>query len=87
MDSLTSYRRLFLRSLAATAFGALLVAVCYFYVDRPVAFFVHDHQFARHEWLLELTKPEPIVQLWRPHLWSLWRPGTPFAPRGPGVEH
>ncbi len=68
MDSLITSRRLFLKSLAATACGALLVVGCYFYVDRPVAFFVHDHQFARHEWLRWLTLPEPIFQLWSPAL-------------------
>jgi membrane-associated phospholipid phosphatase len=80
MDSVSNYRRLFLQSLAAASVGAVLVVVCYFFVDRPVAFFVHDYQLARHEWLRWLTFPEPVFQLWSPALlvvlaaWSAFRP-------------
>ena len=34
---------LVIRSLGAVLLCALLVALCYFFVDRPVAWFVHDH--------------------------------------------
>ena len=60
------YARLLKRTLSALAIGAALVALCYFFVDRPVAFFVHDRDFAAHPALRWLTYPPPIVQAWAP---------------------
>jgi membrane-associated phospholipid phosphatase len=51
------YRRLLIRSAAALLLGAALVALCYFFVDRPVAFFVHDHGINRSPLLRDLTYP------------------------------
>jgi membrane-associated phospholipid phosphatase len=42
------------------------VVLCYFFVDRPAAFYVADHHIARFEVLRWLTYPEPFVQLWAP---------------------
>jgi membrane-associated phospholipid phosphatase len=60
------YRRLLWRSLIALALCAVLVTICYFYVDRPVAFFVHDHALSRGPVLKDLTYPPPILQRWTP---------------------
>jgi membrane-associated phospholipid phosphatase len=62
------FRQLLGRSLAALLAGAALVALCYFFVDRPVAFFVHDHNLARFSFLAWLTYPPPILQAWAPAL-------------------
>ena len=37
------YRRLLRRTLIATALCIAAVLVCYFWIDRPVAFFVYRH--------------------------------------------
>lgn len=65
MNDPLPFRRLLEWSLLATVIGAGLVAVCYFFVDRPVAFFVHDH-VPRSGVLRSLTLPEPVVQEWAP---------------------
>ncbi len=61
-----TFRQLLLRSLAALAVCAVLVALCYFMVDEPVAFFVHDHKLVRYAVLEWLTYPPPILDLWAP---------------------
>lgn len=43
-----------------------LVLFCYLFVDRPVAFFVHDHKLSHHVFLKWLTLPPPILQAWAP---------------------
>jgi membrane-associated phospholipid phosphatase len=54
------------RTLVALAVCALGVVVCYYFIDRPVAFFVHEHQLAKFEELRWLTEPPPLVQSWSP---------------------
>lgn len=66
MEDDSRYQRLLQKNLVALAIGAALVAVCYFWVDRPVAFFVADHHLARVEVLRWLTLAEPVAQLWSP---------------------
>jgi membrane-associated phospholipid phosphatase len=61
-----AFRRLLRASLVALVVGAALVALCYFFVDRPVAYFVHDHDFARYSVLAWLTYPPPVLQAWVP---------------------
>jgi membrane-associated phospholipid phosphatase len=75
-------RTLVIRSLVAIAVGAVAVALCYFLVDRPVAWSVHNHGLNKivvFEWL---TYPPPIVQSWSPlvlvllvvrRAWGPWR--------------
>lgn len=46
--------------------AAVLVVVCYYVVDRPVAFFVHERRLYRFGWLKWLTEPPPLVQDWSP---------------------
>ena len=58
------YRTLLLRTLIATAFCVVAVVICYFWVDRPVAFFVSDHQINKVEGFRWLTYPPPEVQNW-----------------------
>jgi membrane-associated phospholipid phosphatase len=43
-----------------------LVALCYFFVDRPVAFWVSAHHTDRFRLLLWLQDPPPILQAWAP---------------------
>jgi membrane-associated phospholipid phosphatase len=54
------------RTIVAIIACAAGVLVCYYFVDRPVAFFVHEHRFARFEELRWLTEPPPLVQSWSP---------------------
>ncbi len=58
--------RLFRRTLVALIVCAALVTLCYFFVDRPVAYFVHDHHISRDDILKWLTYPPPIAQAWVP---------------------
>jgi membrane-associated phospholipid phosphatase len=44
----------------------LAVVVAYFFVDRQVAIFVHEHEIAKTVGLVWLTYPPPIVQAWSP---------------------
>jgi membrane-associated phospholipid phosphatase len=53
-------------SLIATAACGLAVVICYYFVDRPVAFFVHDHEIPKVEEFRWLTEPPPLVQSWAP---------------------
>ncbi len=70
------------RSAVALAAGTAAVVVCYFYVDRPVAFFVHRHEAGRFDAWRWLTEPPPLVQSWSPlalatlmvrRAWGPWR--------------
>ncbi|MBU6405485.1 MAG: phosphatase PAP2 family protein [Proteobacteria bacterium] len=50
------------RLLGACALAVLAVLLCYFLLDKPVAWFVHDHDLRRHAWLEWLTHiPDFIV--------------------------
>jgi membrane-associated phospholipid phosphatase len=58
------YRSLLLRTSVATAFCFAAVVICYFWVDRPVAFFVYYHHINRFPAFRWLTYPPPEVQNW-----------------------
>jgi len=61
-------RSLLNRTLLAIAACVFAVVVCYFFVDRQIAFYVHNHgvnKIALFKWL---TYPPPIVQTWSPLL-------------------
>jgi len=63
--------------------GLFAIVLCYFWVDRPVAFFVHRHQVADFQPFKWLTYPPPWVQTWSPlflTLLALRRIIGPFAP-------
>lgn len=61
-----AYVHLMQRCMLALIVGMGLVAVCYFIVDRPVAFFVHDQNLSRFEVLKWFTYPPPVLQQWTP---------------------
>jgi membrane-associated phospholipid phosphatase len=58
------YRRLLHRALIATTVCIAAVFLCYFWVDRPVAFFVYRHHINTIEVFRWLTYPPPEVQNW-----------------------
>src|SRR5438046_4558476 len=58
------YRRLLLRALIMTVLCIAAVLVCYFWIDRPVAFFVYDHRINKIQVFRWLTYPPPEVQNW-----------------------
>jgi membrane-associated phospholipid phosphatase len=58
------YRRLLRQTLITTAFCIAAVLICYFWVDRPVAFFVYRHHINTIQVFRWLTYPPPEVQNW-----------------------
>jgi membrane-associated phospholipid phosphatase len=62
-----AFRPLLVRSVLALAACAGLVALCYYFVDRPVAFFVHDHDLRQYAFLKWMTYTpiflEPLAPL------------------------
>jgi hypothetical protein len=44
------------------------VILCYFFVDKPVAFFVYRHGIAQTPTIKWFTEPPPMVQGWSPLL-------------------
>jgi membrane-associated phospholipid phosphatase len=66
-ESLASvYQTLLVRSSLAILICALLVAICYYFVDRPVAYWVHDHDLNRFRLLVWLQDPPALLQWWAP---------------------
>jgi hypothetical protein len=66
VDNGPDFRWLAWNTLAALLLCAALVLVCYWFVDRPVAFYVHDQGFADYPVLKWLTYPPPVLQTWVP---------------------
>src|SRR4051812_10238102 len=60
------FHRICRPSLFALAGCGIAVVICYYFVDRPVAFFVHKHRIARFDELRWLTDPPPLLQSWSP---------------------
>jgi membrane-associated phospholipid phosphatase len=58
------YRGLLHRTLITIALCVAAVLICYFWVDRSVAFFVYDHHINKIEVFRWLTYPPPEVQNW-----------------------
>ena len=58
------YRTLLRRTLIIVGVSIAAVLICYFWIDRPVAFFVYDHHIDRIELFRWLTYPPPEVQNW-----------------------
>jgi membrane-associated phospholipid phosphatase len=63
-----SYSPLLARTLIALAACVIAVVVCYFWIDRPVAYFVHDYRVEKVEAFRWLSEPPPLVQMWAPLL-------------------
>jgi membrane-associated phospholipid phosphatase len=57
---------LLVRSTIALFGCAILVALCYFFVDRPVAFWVRSHDLSRFRLLVWFQDPPPVLQAWAP---------------------
>jgi membrane-associated phospholipid phosphatase len=75
-----SYRQLLRRAVIALFACAVAVVVCYFGVDRPVAFFVHRqgiNEFRVFRWL---TDPPPLLQSWSPLILAVLMVSRAFAP-------
>ena len=60
------YRQLLSRASSAVALCTAAVLFCYFWVDRPVAFFVYRHHISEFKIFHWLTYPPPEVQIWSP---------------------
>jgi hypothetical protein len=60
------YRKLLRCTLIAVALCIAAVLVCYFWIDRPVAFFVYHHQINKVQVFRWLTYPPPELQTWSP---------------------
>ena len=58
------YRRLLRRTLIIAALCIAAVLVCYFWIDRPVAFFVYRHHINTIQVFRWFTYPPPEVQNW-----------------------
>jgi membrane-associated phospholipid phosphatase len=58
------YRALLLRTSIAAAFCIAAVLICYFWIDRPVAFFVYHHHINNVQVFRWLTYPPLEVQNW-----------------------
>jgi len=58
------YRTLLFRTVVAIALCTAAVLICYFWIDRPVAFFVYQHQINKIQVFRWLTYPPPEVQNW-----------------------
>ena len=81
MLSQNELRVLLKDSAIALLICAVAVVICYYFVDRPVAFFVNRHRIPRFEELRWLTEPPPLVQSWAPLLLTLLiirRAGEPW---------
>lgn len=65
MNDAPDFRRLLRTTLATLLVGVAVVALCYFFIDRPVAFFVHDNRIPDHPRLKWLTYP-PVLEAWAP---------------------
>lgn len=75
------YHRLFRRTLIALLGCTAAVVFCYFNVDRAVAFYMHNQGIDQVKWLVWLTLPPPVVQLWSPLVLTLlvaWRAFHPY---------
>jgi membrane-associated phospholipid phosphatase len=65
------YHGLLRRSLLALAGCLAVVVVCYFWIDRPTAFYVHDHEIEKIRVFKWLTYPPPTIQTWSPLVLAL----------------
>jgi membrane-associated phospholipid phosphatase len=74
------YRSLLNRSVIALTICTVVVVICYFFVDRPVAFFVYDHRTAKLDGLKWLTEPPPLAQSWSPLVLTLLAVRRAFGP-------
>ncbi len=78
------YRKLLRCTLIITGLSVAAVAICYFWIDRPVAFFVYHHQINKFRIFRWLTYPPPELQNWSALVLTIlmvrraWRPFLPW---------
>jgi membrane-associated phospholipid phosphatase len=82
MNDTQNLRALVQRSLLAIAMCLVAVAVCYIWVDRPVAFYMRDHEIEKIKLFKWLTYPPPIVQTWSPLVLALLVVRRAWGPLG-----
>jgi membrane-associated phospholipid phosphatase len=66
MDATARFRRLLFWSICTVALCSIVVTLCYFFVDKPVAFLVKDQDLPRFVVLKWLTYPPPIIETFAP---------------------
>jgi membrane-associated phospholipid phosphatase len=77
-------RSLWTSTIILLLLGAVLSAVCYFFVDRPVALFFHNHVIDLHDLLVQAEqlsdwlKYATLVAIPLVVLWRLWKRGGHF---------
>jgi membrane-associated phospholipid phosphatase len=74
------YLGLLRRSLLALAVASVVITVCYFWIDRPIAFYVHDHEIEKIEIFKWLTYPPPLLEDWSPVMFTLLMVQLAFRP-------
>jgi membrane-associated phospholipid phosphatase len=60
----SEYRGLLRRTLIMTATCIAAILICYFWIDRPVAFFVYHHHINKIHVFRWFTYPPPEIQNW-----------------------
>ena len=60
----SEYGKLLRRTIITTGLCIVAVLICYFWIDRPVAFFVYHHHINRFTIFRWLTYPPPEIQNW-----------------------
>jgi membrane-associated phospholipid phosphatase len=68
------------RTLVAIGACTVVVVFCYYCVDRPVAYFVHDYRTAKLDGLKRLTEPPPLAQSWSPLVLTVLAVRRAFGP-------
>lgn len=68
---MSEYEKLLRRTLIALALSLVAVLICYFWIDRPVAFFIHRHHIDGIAFVRWLTYPPPEFQTWSPLVLTL----------------
>jgi membrane-associated phospholipid phosphatase len=65
------YATLLRRTAFVLTMTVIAVLICYFWIDRPVAFFVHRHHVGEIKLFRWLTYPPPEFQTWSPLMLTL----------------
>lgn len=74
------YATLLRRTSFALSITVIAVLICYFWIDRPVAFFVHRHHIDETKVFRWLTYPPPELQTWSPLVLTLLLIRRAWAP-------
>jgi hypothetical protein len=59
---MTSYKTLLAWSALGLLTSAVLVTVCYFFINKQVAYFVHDHELNKYTMLLWMTHTAMVLK-------------------------